>query len=576
MRLKRHIIAALGCVALCVSASGFARAQTVEELYNKGVKARLEQRFDEAADFLNRALALQPDNADAILQLGFVELARDTLPAAEADFSKVLEIAPAYPDAKFGLAQVAFRKGDLDRARSFIAPLAKAQPDNKEFADLLKSVTDAQHVKKTAGSEQQRQARGAEIGRLMELATRQRISRQYAQAEKNYRRAVTLDPRNTDALTGLGLIAGARRDYAAASGYFRATLAIDGRNLDARLGMARLAVWQSDLVTARTRIDRILADAPHNSEALLLDGQISLIEDNYDRAEEAYHRVLAAQPNYVDALIGLGDVLRAKGDAEGARAAYGKALALDPTSTVIRDRLAAPFPTKWRLDVGSEISDLSSGRNGTWTDSFVSINYRPDDMIAVGARTRTVTRFGHTDVQLDMRTDYNVDRRLSVYGEIAGTPEADILAQYFFGGGASWQVVPKHDALGPFYLNLDARYDHFADSEIVTASPWAQAFLFGERLGLSARWVHVADDQDTTVDGYVLRGDVRLADTVLLFGGYSDAPEISEGDIIDTETIFSGLSVDLNDALTLRGSYAYETRSAFDRDIYGLSLTVRF
>jgi tetratricopeptide (TPR) repeat protein len=220
----------------------------------------------------------------------------------------------------------------------------------------------------------------------MELATRQSISRQYAQAEKNYRRAVTLDPRNTDALTGLGLIAGARRDYAAASGYFRATLAIDGRNLDARLGMARLAVWQSDLVTARTRIDRILADAPHNSEALLLDGQISLIEDNYDRAEEAYHRVLAAQPNYVDALIGLGDVLRAKGDAEGARAAYGKALALDPTSTVIRDRLAAPFPTKWRLDVGSEISDLSSGRNGTWTDSFVSINYRPDDMIAVGAR----------------------------------------------------------------------------------------------------------------------------------------------------------------------------------------------
>jgi hypothetical protein len=40
--------------------------------------------------------------------------------------------------------------------------------------------------------------------------------------------------------------------------------------------------------------------------------------------------------------------------------------------------------------------------------------------------------------------------------------------------------------------------------------------------------------------------------------------------------VFTGLSVDLNDVFTLHGNYAYERRQAFDRDIYGFGLTVRF
>ena len=462
MRLRRLIIAT-ACVTCCLSTAGAARAQTFEDLYNDGVKARLEQRFDEAADLLTRSLALHPNNADAVLQLGFVELARNDLAAAEAAFRKVLVMAPDYADAKFGLAQVAFRKGDLDGALSLVEPLAKAQPDNKEFAVLLKNANAAKQAMMAGparSAARQRQGPGVDVGKLMELAARQRISRQYVEAERNYRKALAADPRNADALTGLGLIAAARQNYEQASRHFRAAIAIDKRHFDARLGLARIAVWQNDLPTARQRMNRILADAPINSDAMLLDGQISLIENDHERAERAYNRVLAAEPRNVDALIGLGDVLRAKGDAQGARAAYNKALTLDPASTVIRDRLAAPFPTNWRFDAGTEISDLSSGL-GTWTDSFVSINHRPNNKIALGARTRTVTRFGQTDVQLEMRTDYNIAPRLldlwsgrryarsrhtggiSLRGgcRLAGLPEAQ----------AVWSALPEPGrALRPF------------------------------------------------------------------------------------------------------------------------------
>lgn len=577
MRLGRHILAA-GCMILCLSCAA-AHAQTFNELYNDGVKARLEQRFDDAARLLDQALALQPSNTDAILQLGFVELARNNLPAAEASFARVLALAPNYSDATFGQAQVKFRKGDLAAAQALIEPLARKEPGRKEFADLLKSVSEARRVaEKTAtarAAAQQRKVRRDEAGRLMKIATRQRLAGQYDRAARNYRKLLALGPKNGDALTALGLIAGAQKKFAEASRYFHRALAIDGRNLDARLGLARLALWQDDVPSARTQVDRILGAAPDNSEALLLDGQLSLIGKDYARAEMAYNHVLAMAPGNVEGWIGLGDTLRAKGDGRGARAAYDKALRLDPTSTVIRDRLAAPFPTLWRLDAATEISELSKGR-GTWTDSSVSISYRATPELTLSSRARTATRFGFTDVQGEMRADYSFIPEFTVYGLSAVTPEADFLAQYLFGAGMSWQAVPAQNGLGPFTLNLDTRYEHFSESDIVTLSPWIQAYLFDERLGLSARWVHVEDDHDASVDGYVLRGDIRLADAVLVFGGYSDAPEISEGAIIDTETWFTGLTVDINDALSLHGSYAREKREAFDRDIYGLGVTVRF
>ena len=42
-----------------------ASAQTPDELYTSGVKARLAGQFDQAIHLFQRALALKPDNADA-------------------------------------------------------------------------------------------------------------------------------------------------------------------------------------------------------------------------------------------------------------------------------------------------------------------------------------------------------------------------------------------------------------------------------------------------------------------------------------------------------------------------------
>ncbi|WP_292127898.1 tetratricopeptide repeat protein, partial [Mesorhizobium sp.] len=144
-RGRRSAFAA--CLILAIAAApGAALAQTVDELYASGVKARQAQHFDEAADLFRRALALKADNADALVQLGFAELGRNDLPAARDAFSRALSLAPAYRDASFGMAQVEFRSGNLDAALPLAEKVAEAEPGNADAAALLENIRKAKQA----------------------------------------------------------------------------------------------------------------------------------------------------------------------------------------------------------------------------------------------------------------------------------------------------------------------------------------------------------------------------------------------------------------------------------------------
>lgn len=578
-RGRRAIIAA--CVFLAVAAApAAALAQTVDELYASGVKARQAQHFDEAAELLRRALALKPDNADALVQLGFAELGRNDLPAAREAFSRALSLAPAYLDASFGLAEVEFRSGNLDAALPLAEKVSRAEPGNADAAVLVANIREAQqagsnNAKPATAGKKPLPPRPDPVAGLMEEGRRLRASGQLPEAEKAYRCALRLAPQNTDILVALGLVVGSSQRFDEAGQFFDQALAEKPGLLDARLGKVRLAIWQGDVPRARAMIDDLLGTAPGNSEALGLDARISLLEQDYTRAEQSFQRVLAIDPRNAEALVGIGDVRRARGDDDAARDAYRQALALEPGSRDVDQRLAAPPPRKWRLDVGSEVSDLTDGL-GDWTDSSAGVAYRLTPRTTISGRTRMATRFGHTDLQIEGRIDQAFSPTVSAYALAAATPDADFLARYSVGAGASWQVMAPAKAFGPFSLNIDTRYDDFANVDITTISPWVQGYVLDGRLGLSARWVHADDDIGTRADGYVLRADLALTPGVNVFGGYADAPEISDGTLVPTRTVFGGISWDVADPLTLRASLAHEQRPTFDRTIFGLGLTTRF
>jgi YaiO family outer membrane protein len=580
--MMQNACAAILAGLLVLASTPKGGAQTVDELYAAGVKARQEQRLDEAAELLRRALTIKTDNSDALVQLGFVELGRGNLAVARESFSKALALAPDYADARYGFAEIEFRAGNLDKASDLAEALALEQPGNADVAALLKRIEGARRAAANEATDRPRSRAKRQprpppdpVAALTEQARRLRAANNLAEAERIYRKALKLSPRNTDLLVSLGFVVGAQQRFSEADQLFDQALAMQPGLLDARIGKVRLAIWQGDVQLARSRVDEVLASAPANTEALGLEARVLLLEGDSRTAEQAFERVLSTDPRNAEALVGIGDARRARWDEEGAREAYRKALALQPGSRDIEDRLAQPAPKRWRIDIGSEVSRLTMGR-GTWTDSAVALSYRLTPQTTLSARTRLATRFGQTDLQIEGRIDQAFSPSLTGYALLAATPDSDFLAEYSAGAGASWQALRTNGSVGPVYVNVDARFDKFDTAEVTTISPWLQTYFFDQRLGLSARWVHAFDDTGVDADGYVLRGDLVVVPGFNVFAGYADAPEIDDGSLIPTETVFGGVSWDVGDGLTLRASVAHERRPAFDRDTFGLSLTKRF
>lgn len=75
---------------------------------------------DEALASIGRAAALMPSHAGSQLALGWAQLARNDLPAAQAAFEEALEISPAFSECHGSLAVVAALRGQASRAQELI------------------------------------------------------------------------------------------------------------------------------------------------------------------------------------------------------------------------------------------------------------------------------------------------------------------------------------------------------------------------------------------------------------------------------------------------------------------------
>lgn len=124
--------------------AAFAEVVSIEQLYQEGIKARLEQNFELARAKLERAAKLVPDDADIHVQLGFTYLALDEVVLAKQSFQVALKLAPQYVDAKYGLALVAFRQGEFDEAQQLVSQVVKERENYTDALSLQKNISNAQ------------------------------------------------------------------------------------------------------------------------------------------------------------------------------------------------------------------------------------------------------------------------------------------------------------------------------------------------------------------------------------------------------------------------------------------------
>lgn len=115
-----------------VIASSAATEQSGESKLSDIRAARLRGDFDDARSEIRSVLAAEPNNADVWLEMGLVSLAAGDDANAEAAFLRTLDIAPGYDDAKLGLARLAYRRGDLAQARTWLSNVSASRGDDAD------------------------------------------------------------------------------------------------------------------------------------------------------------------------------------------------------------------------------------------------------------------------------------------------------------------------------------------------------------------------------------------------------------------------------------------------------------
>lgn len=103
----RPIWPAAAAAAIMLAAPASAQSSP----YDRGVAARLAGDNARAVALLEQAVAAEPGNADAHLQLGLALLNLGRLDEAERSLKRTLELAPEYQDAKDALVRLAEQKG---------------------------------------------------------------------------------------------------------------------------------------------------------------------------------------------------------------------------------------------------------------------------------------------------------------------------------------------------------------------------------------------------------------------------------------------------------------------------------
>jgi FimV-like protein len=92
---------------------------------------------DKARQYLETAINLRPDYADALNNLGVIFVQQQRYPEAEEKFKACIRIAPNFDQSYLNLARLYLVEKDNDKARAVLQELLRNQPQHRMAQQML-------------------------------------------------------------------------------------------------------------------------------------------------------------------------------------------------------------------------------------------------------------------------------------------------------------------------------------------------------------------------------------------------------------------------------------------------------
>jgi tetratricopeptide (TPR) repeat protein len=286
------------------------------------IEAYLQRYPDPELQSAETALRAQQQQlaADQARQEGFRALKGEHLDAAAAEFNAVLNHSPNDANALIGLGYVRLDQKRFEEAFNLFDRARKAAPQRQDARDGYDSANFWLAMQRGADAQRQNQPQAAALafqealalrpldnGALLGVANAYVQERMYTQAEAKFQQVLTQDPNNSDALSGLGFVRLNEGKFDDAQRLFAQAHRLDPGRKDVAQGYRNAEFW-----------------------GLMHQGAAALNQNQAKAAAADYQRAMVLNPTDKDALRGLANACMRTGDYPGAAKAYYQLVAAYP------------------------------------------------------------------------------------------------------------------------------------------------------------------------------------------------------------------------------------------------------
>ena len=319
-----------------------AEPDNAEASHLLGIIAHQSGKLGDAIEHVGRAARLAPDVPLYLANLGEMCRLAGRVDQALVHGRRAVALKPDYPEALSNLGIAHYDQGQYDEAIACYDRALALWPDYVEAYSnrgnalrALKRLTEAESAYRRAIELRPRFAAG-----WNNLGTTLRDLKRPEEAEHAYRTALAEMPNDPETLDNLALAVKDLDRLDEAAELLRRALAIESRSDKIYVHYASVLLDRKQVDAAAAAADGAVALNPDSHDAHNLLGRVAFERGALETAIVHYRRALAVKPDLADAHNNMGNVLKELGHLADARAAFLKAIALDPTLTGVYVNLA--------------------------------------------------------------------------------------------------------------------------------------------------------------------------------------------------------------------------------------------
>ena len=301
------------------------------------------RQFQDAVTLLETAVKTETNNPQLRFHLGRAFFASGNRVRAEAEWREALRLNPTFLAVQESLAGLMTDKGDWSQVETIAEAIIQANP-NMPNGYLHRAAGRAGKGNRSGAEADLREAiRMAPQSALprIRLGNVKAIGGKFGEAEKEFERALELDPSSTSALQGLVAVyqqqkLPAARAVARVNAQIAKAPNVSGHH--AILGTAY--ELDRDPVNAEKAYTRAIELDVKNLQAILALGQLQDRTGALDKAAATYQRGIQTDPNQPLTYVLLGSLEEKRGNWQSAQQLYERALRVEVDFPLAANNLA--------------------------------------------------------------------------------------------------------------------------------------------------------------------------------------------------------------------------------------------